>query len=516
MSVYSDLEKIKQIKKQIHTSIANKEVAIADDLPFDQYPSKIDKITGGGGSISGQEFTITNNTGSDIKQGDLVWVDWAPYVESESKINKTTTSYPPPILDPSGQFAYAGRDGLFFSIDGLTVENVTSEMYNSDLDIKYYIMSENGELFYSPSCYKDYGSFAYRSDLIYRSYQNLIETLSTYDSSVVYAGCNNFFLRFHYSSSDLPYIQLFQINTSTGQVLKKWQFKREYWDRWGGEIFVTARSCWVFSENEKFYLIDFYHGIKYELDMNSAEDNPTLEGVPCQALGDINVKGITKDGKYIFVATKIGDPEDGGTSGATRYPLQIYKKLDNNFTSWQCLSQSNISSNFQQYYNNYIYDYYFYNPINQVITVFNSSRNAGGVGNSQGIAFKYIGENESGQMILEKLPCDTSNMSQNGTGRNEWIFGPTYSQDCGKYIIAKSYSDGKNVREYQVGYAKTGIFLKAVKDPSKLGAFAIQGVAKQNIANNGSGQIVTLALEKVNIQLNSDVELDDILVSTGV
>ena len=68
MSVYSDLEKIKQIKKQIHTSIANKEVAIADDLPFDQYPSKIDKITGGGGSISGQEFTITNNTGSDKSQ----------------------------------------------------------------------------------------------------------------------------------------------------------------------------------------------------------------------------------------------------------------------------------------------------------------------------------------------------------------------------------------------------------------------------------------------------------------
>ena len=516
MSIDLQIEQILKIKKELYESIKEKGVEFDRKKEFAEYPNEVKKITGGGGSISGQEFTITNNTGSDIKQGDMVWVDWAPYVESESKINKTTTSYPPPILDPSGQFAYAGRDGLFFSIDGLTVENVTSEMYNSDLDIKYYIMSENGELFYSPSCYKDYGSFAYRSDLIYRSYQNLIETLSKYDSSVIYAGCNNFFLRLHHSSSDLPYIQLFQINTSTGQVLKKWQFKREYFDRWGNEISVTGRSCWVFSENEKFYLIDFYHGIKYELDMNSAEDNPTLEGVPCQALGDINVKGITKDGKYIFVATKIGDPEDGGTAGATRYPLQIYKKLDNNFTSWQCLSQSNISSNFQSYYNNYIYDYYFYNPTNQVITVFNSSRRAGGVGNSQGIAFKYIGENESGQMILEKLPCDTSNMSQNGTGRNEWIFGPTYSQDCGKYIIAKSYSDGKNVREYQVGYAKTGIFLKAVKDPSKLGAFAIQGVAKQNIANNGSGQIVTLALEKVNIQLNSDVELDDILVSTGV
>ena len=74
----------------------------------------------------------------------------------------------------------------------------------------------------------------------------------------------------------------------------------------------------------------------------------------------------------------------------------------------------------------------------------------------------------------------------------------------------------ERVREYQVGYAKTGIFLEAVKDPSTLGAFAIQGVAKQNIANNSSGQIVTLALEKVNIQLKSDVELDDILVSTGV
>lgn len=44
MSVYTDLEKIKRIKKEIHSAIASK-VAIADDLPFDQYPIKIQQIS---------------------------------------------------------------------------------------------------------------------------------------------------------------------------------------------------------------------------------------------------------------------------------------------------------------------------------------------------------------------------------------------------------------------------------------------------------------------------------------
>lgn len=52
MSVQSDLDKIEDIKKDIHTSIKNKGVDISDDTPFENYPSEIDSITGGGSNTS--------------------------------------------------------------------------------------------------------------------------------------------------------------------------------------------------------------------------------------------------------------------------------------------------------------------------------------------------------------------------------------------------------------------------------------------------------------------------------
>lgn len=518
MSVYSDLEKIKQIKKQIHTSIANKEVAIADDLPFDQYPSKIDKITGGGGSISGQEFTITNNTGSDIKQGDLVWIDWAPYVESESKITNIKSYRAPTILDPSGQYAYNGKEGQYLSIDDLTVENSQSDFYNSSFYPQDYVMSDNGELFYSLnstcSAGDGYGSNAYRSDLIYKSYSSLKipgDTSGAKRQAIFYAG-ENFFIRTSKSpGDDYPYIQLFQIDTSTAKVLRSWRPGNSYTR--AGDIAYFGTSSWIFRENGKTYLIDFYHGMRYELDMSSTENNPIVEGVSSQALGIIAVKGLTKDNKYMIVSGRT--PTPGGSSWNESYPFQIYKR-GANIDEWTLISYDSLSSNLQGLYNTYLYAP-FYNPINQVVTLFNTSYNGDGL--KPGKAFRYIGENTSEQMIWEELPCDLSKFTPDNPDKdtdNVWNFGPTYSQDCGKYVMFKSLANGERVLEYQVGYAKTGIFLKAVKDPSNLGAFAIQGVAKQDIANNSSGKITTLALEKVNIQLKSDVELDDILVSTGV
>ena len=518
MSVYSDLEKIKQIKKQIHTSIANKEVAIADDLPFDQYPSKIDKITGGGGSISGQEFTITNNTGSDIKQGDMVWVDWAPYVESESKITNIKSYNAPTILDPSGRYAYTGINGQFFSIDDLTPVNSQSD-FSSLASSYHYTMSDNGELFYSTNSSMlagdGYGGIAYRSDSIYCEYSNLKipnDTYGTKKQAILYAG-ENFFIRTAKSPGDgYPYIQLFQIDTATGNILKQWRPGNSYTE--ASDIAYFGTSSWIFRENGKVYLIDFYHGMKYELNMNSIEENPIVEGTACQALGIIAVKGLTKDGKYMIVSGRV--PVPGQWSDGC--PFQIYRK-GSSIDEWSLLSFNDLSMNLSGYYNNYLYPP-FYNPVNQVVTLFNNTYSTD-MGYEPGKAFRYIGENESGKMLWEELPCDLSKFTPDKdvpdtSPDNLWAFGPTYSQDCGKYVMFKYLAGGERVREYQVGYAKTGIFLEAVKDPSKLGAFAIQGVAKQNIANNSSGKIVTLALEKVNIQLKSDVELDDILVSTGV
>lgn len=516
MSIDLQIEQILKIKKELYASIKEKGVEFDRKKEFAEYPNEVKKITGGGGSISGQEFTITNNTGSDIKQGDLVWIDWAPYVESESKITKTKSWYPPTILDPSGQYAYNGIEGQFLSIDDLTPVNSQSDFSNSGIVPENYTMSDNGELFYSTNSLMTggdgYGGLAYRSDSIYCKYSNLQIPNDPYGAkaqAILYAG-ENFFIRTAKSPGDgYPHIQLFQIDTATGKVLKQWRPGNSYTG--AGDIAHFGTSSWIFRENGKVYLIDFYHGMKYELNMNSVEENPIVEGTACQALGLIAVKGLTKDGKYMIVTGRV--PVPGQWSDGC--PFQIYRK-GSSIDEWSLLSFNDLSMNLSGYYNNYLYPP-FYNPVNQVVTLFDGSYNNDGL--KPGKAFRYIGENESGKMLWEELPCDLSKFTQDNPNKdtdNVWIFGPTYSQDCGKYVMFKSLANGERVLEYQVGYAKTGISLKAVKDPSKLGAFAIQGVAKQNIANNGSGQIVTLALEKVNIQLKSDVELDDILVSTGV
>ena len=522
MSVYSDLEKIKQIKKEIHTSIANKEVAIADDLPFDQYPSKIDKITGGGGSISGQEFTITNNTGSDIKQGDLVWIDWAPYVESESKINEVSDwiEYCPTLLDQSGQYAYTGRQGQCFYINDLTVTNPNFDFDNFHFIPEIYYISQFGDVIFSQNCYlSSYGAssdnLSFRSDLVYCQigYKLLIPDGYSYEQNVYFIG-ENFFIRTAFSAPEgYAAAQVFQIDTSTAKVLKQWKLNIPEVSTNDKNNYLThLATSWVLHENGKTFLYDFYHGKKYELQMNSSEDLPIAEQMEGTSLGTIFPVGFMQNEELMIARVKVSDV----------YSLQIFKK-GINIDDWTLLSSNDLSSNISSYYGNSDLDF-IYNPINQVISISSENPKNSSYG-APGKAFRFAGINESGKVIFEELPCDLSQFIQTPGSKWEdgvyYSFAPTYSQDCGKYVISKQIPnnlspDNKSHYQYLVGYAKTGIFLKAVKDPSKLGVFAIQGIAKQNIANNSSGQIVTLALEKVNIQLKSDVELDDILVSTGV
>ena len=517
MSIDLQIEQILKIKKELYASIKEKGVEFDKKKEFAEYPNEVKKITGGGGSISGQEFTITNNTGSDIKQGDLVWVDWTPYVESESKINEIFDAVyeAPTLLDQSGLYAFNGKNGQCFYIDDLTVTNPNFDFSNSGFFSRAYYISQSGELFSSFNYVFNASEPPFRSDLVYCEIGSKLlipgDTNNSYRQTVYFVG-ENYFLRIANNPPDgYAKAQVFQIDTSTAKVLKQWKLLNvpENYD----DLMKFATS-WILHENNKTFLYVFYHGKKYELSMSSHEDLPVSEPLDGISLGTIFPVGFTQNGELMIARTVI----PGST---TYYPLQIFKK-GTNIDDWTLLSSNDLSSNISSYYGNSDLDF-IYNPINQVLSISSEKERNYSYG-IPGKAFRFVGINESGKVIFEELPCDVSQFIQTPGSKWEdgvyYSFAPTYSQDCGKYVIAKQIPshispDNKLHRQYLVGYAKTGIFLKAVKDPSKLGAFAIQGVAKQNIANNGSGQIVTLALEKVNIQLNSDVELD-VLVSTGV
>lgn len=523
MSIKDDLVKLKEIKKQIHQSIANKEVTIADDLPFEDYPSKIDKITGGGGSISGQEFTVNNDMGYDIKQGDMVWVDWAPYVQGENKLTDLGEYYHvyniPSILDQSGNKAFSGVNGQTLILDGLDIKNKTAE-FGQSLLYKQYVSQNTGHFIISDNaCFYQYGGKAYRSDSIYVDITGHLsipgDSTGSMYQSVFYVG-ENFFLRVANSPAEgYSDAQLFQVDMSSAKVLRQWKLvvPQSWHDRWGWN-FAWMSTSWIFHEDDKTFLIDFYHGYNFELPMNSTEELPSVDPTSISAIGQIYPVGFTKDGQFMFAR---GRPED------YKYCLLIYKK-GNSVNEWSLLDVNDLSANVRDYYNRTGLNF-LYNTINQVVTVATDFEHAGSDGYATpGKAFRYIGVNESGKVIFEELPCDmtkfTPPYSHDTWAYVYYSFGPTYSQDCGKYIISKhvsgaASSDGQTHNETIVGYAKTGIFLNCVKDPSNFGAFAIQGIAKQDIPNGTSGKITTLAMEQIDINLTSKFDLD-FEVQTGV
>lgn len=91
MLVQDDLQKVEQIKKNIHTSIKNKEVNIPNDTPFEDYPSKIDSITGGGtgysySNFSGNVVTPQNSVAyADTTITDKILPNYTLYKGDESE-----------------------------------------------------------------------------------------------------------------------------------------------------------------------------------------------------------------------------------------------------------------------------------------------------------------------------------------------------------------------------------------------------------------------------------------------
>ena len=74
MSLDTDIDKVLQIKKGIHTAIKNKGVDIANDTQFADYPEKIMEIVGGEGSdLSGLvEMYNLSNIGEQTTESDVI------------------------------------------------------------------------------------------------------------------------------------------------------------------------------------------------------------------------------------------------------------------------------------------------------------------------------------------------------------------------------------------------------------------------------------------------------------
>ena len=94
MTVGSDIAKITEIKKDIHSAIKNKGVDIANDTPFEEYPSEICKISGGGsGSIDTTELTVQNISNANVASGETCMLSRIATESGDNNFIKTESSY---------------------------------------------------------------------------------------------------------------------------------------------------------------------------------------------------------------------------------------------------------------------------------------------------------------------------------------------------------------------------------------------------------------------------------------
>lgn len=85
MSILSDLNKILDIKEDIHSAIKEKGVNIDNDTPLDEYPTEIGKITGGGVALDSTTLVVRNLSGKDLKVGDSCWLNYSMYTSTDGE-----------------------------------------------------------------------------------------------------------------------------------------------------------------------------------------------------------------------------------------------------------------------------------------------------------------------------------------------------------------------------------------------------------------------------------------------
>lgn len=166
MSVQDDLQKIEQIKEDIHTAIKDKDVIISDDTPFEQYASKIDSIKGSGPcnilkinpTPNDATVSFTNSKGTTITpfynqaactQGSLLNYSvtkegYRPYSNSitlnqNQELSITLTDLPYRIMEDSCGLLILTNDGTLYG-SGLANPNSTT---SSDIIPYFSLIATN-------------------------------------------------------------------------------------------------------------------------------------------------------------------------------------------------------------------------------------------------------------------------------------------------------------------------------------------------------------------------------------
>lgn len=491
MTIQSDLNKIIQIKSDIHYAIKSKGVDIANDTPLEDYPGEIGKITGGG-SMDTTELNVVNATNSTVKAGQKVWLTRIAMKATDYNIQSWSYPYMPGfLLNPSGDKLFNTDETNGYSdVTGITITNRVGS-YSIGKAVVPIIYGPNNEFI----CRRNNEStYDIRCDI---SKWIAKQRINDFDLYGHYLGENIFYqVKAGYPKQEN---RLAVFDLQTGNVLKYWTVS-SYWST--SQIF----SSLVLKINNNTYVYNFLQKKRYLINFDAEEgtdiSNFTSEDIVVE--GDISnfyaitsttdqkiIIGYRSDSNTVYLLEKINDKKFRLIS-ADRYPSCLTELLGKND------------------YTKYLH----YNPLTNIISIPWNQNNSSGGPSKLGdilVGVKYYGFNADGNPIF--LPVYL-NLPSELADNKEIIQYATFSANPPKGYICTTSNTWNFYTPKTVLFAMEYIADFQITEPSSttFNNQSITAVVKNDIAPNTKGTVYVYKLDEVKANITTNANNADIQV----
>lgn len=520
MSILDDLNQINKIKKEIHSSISNKNVNIPSETPFEEYPEKIMEITGGEeGTIDTTQLTVLNNTPNTVKAGDQVVLSYVDIQEGDYNVIRQNEKYASNAVffNRTGDRLYGAWHEVnsnkcgYFVISDLKLErevNFGRGPYvegfgGSD---RHVCTGPNGELITIPYA-ADAGDYSYsnerqssaRLDIPWTGGVN-ININGTTLVTATYIGEDIFLLNSEYydGSARRGKLAIAQIDLDSGLV-------KRYFDLGSAEgsnsfYAHNFRYYLAVKENGNTYVYDLRHGKRYTIDF-SAEDGADLEKMdPIDV--DINFQigendrffwlDTTADNKFIFTGGEYCD-------------FGIIKREDDK--TFHKLDPAEYPAELLQFANDVDSNLCRFNRMTNTLTKIHYTA-------SEYIRniLVYCGTDSNGSPVFQELILKTPE----GYETQEIMAYPDFSKDMKRISLHYCSKEDTKSRDTILMHVKTMSNFEIVTPiQSNLNSKMMTAIVKNDILPGEGGAVLVYKMDEVTVDIKSNASDAEISV-TGV
>ena len=500
-TVTSNLTKIESIKEQIYSVIKNKGVDIANDIPFEEYPNEIGKISGGSGSINTTELTVQNTSGTNVASGQTCMLSRIATESGDNKFivnNSNYSSYNAAIMSEFGDklfgtnYSVNGVIQLYWTIEDLNGVDISKPCrYEGTVnDLKEITWGPNWELITRSSLFQ--GEFSWTSDNTSARVDTTKITFNMFNGNpTLYIG-EDIFIERRYGSNDQYWFN--KINLSSGVIEKKFSCT----DYLPKHYKFVARK-----EGNNLYLYDFNKNIRYLLDV-SVEDNTNIKDLPQDSLTtnfnsniEFYCNSFTDDGNFLLL-------------GNNYYSFGIMRRI--NDTTFKLLDVDEYPPILKAYIQTAGSNNFVFNSHNGVL----SKTNIDAI-TSRDISLrclKYSGISQTGDPIFVDIKLQ---IPEDYDITNKYFRGPiTFDKNVTKCCIPLGTSGNYPALDICLMYVNTESDFKIVT-PSQynFNDQSLSCVAEEDIISGNTGNVLVYELKTSTATITSNANNAEIKIIGG-